>query len=67
MVSSFFNPETAEDQKKGLRRKITGFLQGFCLGIPGFLVQMRFETKQNVKARSSPQVSGVVVSGADLC
>ena len=38
-------------KKKDLRRKISGFL-----------VQMRLETKQNEKTRSSPQISGALVS-----
>ena len=50
-MSSFFGPEIDEDQKKGFRRKSRGFS-----------VQMRLETKQNEKTRSSPQISGVIVS-----
>ena len=49
-MSLFFGPEIGKDQKKGLRRKVTGFS-----------VQMRLETKQNEKIRSSPQISGVMV------
>ena len=37
-MSSCFGPKIGEDQKKSLRRKISGFL-----------VQMRLETKQNKK------------------
>ena len=50
MVSLFFSPEIGEDQKKGLHCKITRFS-----------VQMRLETKQNEKTRSSLQISGVMV------
>ena len=38
-------------KRKGLRRKISGFL-----------VQMGLETKENEKQRFSPQISGVMVS-----
>ena len=47
---TFFGPKIGEDQKKDLRRK-TSWL----------LVHMTMETKQNEKARSSPQISGVMV------
>ena len=50
-MSPFFGPEISEDQKKGLRGKITGFS-----------VQMKLETKVNEKTRSSPQISEVMVS-----
>ena len=53
-MSPFFGPKIGEDQKKykkGLRRKISGFL-----------VHIGQDTKQNEKARSSPQISGVMVS-----
>ena len=49
MVSPFFGPKIGED-KKGLRRKTSGFM-----------VQIRLETKQNEKARSSPQINEVMV------
>ena len=32
----------------------------------GFLVQMKLETKQNEKARSSPQIIGVMVLHRDM-
>ena len=48
MVSPFFGPQIGEE---GLRRNITGFS-----------AQMRWETKQTKRTRSSPQISGVLVS-----
>ena len=50
VVSPFFGPKIDEDQKKGLCRKTSGVL-----------VKMRLATKQNEKARSAPQISGVMV------
>ena len=50
-MSPFFGPKIGENQKKGLRCKISGFL-----------VQMGLETKQNEKTRSSSQISGVMIS-----
>ena len=60
-MSPFFDPKIGEGQKikhkkKGLRRKINGFL-----------VQMRLETKQNEKTSTPlPQISGVMVSHHDM-
>ena len=52
MVSPFFGQKIDEEQnEKDLRRKVSRFL-----------VQMRFEAKQNEKTRSSPQASEVMVS-----
>ena len=48
---TLFRSKNNQDQKKGLRRKISGFS-----------VQMRLDTKQNEKTRSSTQISGVIVS-----
>ena len=71
MLSPFFGPEIGEDQKKGLRSKSSGFLvqnqvktkkKALRRKITGFSVQMRLETKQNEKTRSSPQISGVMIS-----
>ena len=50
-VTLFLRFKNRSRQKKGLRRKISGFL-----------VQTRLETKQNEKTRSSPQIRGVMVS-----
>ena len=49
-MSSFFGPKTGKAKKQDLRRKITGFS-----------AQMRLETKQNEKTRSSPQSCGDIV------
>ena len=51
MVSPFFGPKIGEDQKKGLRCKISGFL-----------VQISLETTQHEKTRCSTQIEGVMVS-----
>ena len=48
---TFFCPKISKDQKK----------KRFPRKTSGFLVQMKLETKQNEKARSSPQTSGVMV------
>ena len=47
---TLFCPKIDDDQKKGLRHKISGFL-----------VRMVLETKENEKAKSSPQISGFMV------
>ena len=52
-MSPFFGPKIGEDQNKE---------KGLRLEIIEFLVQMGLETKQNEKTRSSPQISGVMVS-----
>ena len=50
-VNLFRFKNKLKPKKKGLRRKISGFF-----------AQLGLETKQIVKTRSSPQISGVMVS-----
>ena len=54
-VTLFRSKNSRKPKKKGLRRKISGFL-----------VQIRLETKHNEKTRSSPQISGRMVSNHNM-
>ena len=72
MVAPFFVPKIGEDQKKGLRCKISGFSvqkyvktkkKGLRLKISGFLDQMmRMGTTKQSEKSKIPQIGGVMVS-----
>ena len=64
-VTFFRSRQRSKKNQKGLFRKSSGFLaqkkKGLRRKITGFSVQMRLEAKKTT-TRSSPQISGVMVS-----
>ena len=62
VVSLFFGPEIGEDQKKRSLEVQPPSKKDLHYKITGFSMRIRLETKQNEKTRSSPQISGVLVS-----